>query len=248
MSTTLPPPPVRGRRARPSPARPGRRSRSGAPLSCVPLSCALLVLLLSGCAARIPPSSAGGLPFAARADSLFLSPVAAGAGGNVHMARPLEKSHGRPEAYLRVWHSFLEEECRRRGLALVLPRRADSLAVADFACPLEEEEWRALYGAVPGEGSRVLVVRALRLEALRRGLGTRLLAGLNLMDDSDREYGWLDLRYEVYDVALEEGSGPRRLVSREPDTPWVSGQMDRAGRLMMKGARDLARLMDVGTP
>ncbi|MFA7331652.1 MAG: hypothetical protein WC326_11335 [Candidatus Delongbacteria bacterium] len=201
-------------------------------------------LCLLSCASHFPAGTAGGLPFTNPLDSLFLSPVAAGQGGNFSMDRKLDKSRGQAEDYLRVWQSFLAEECQRRGLVLILPLRTDSLARSSFRCPLDAAAWRRLYGVEPGDDSRVLEVKSLRLQAVTRNWFQRLLFGLNLMDESDREFGWVELDYEVYDLELEEGSGRRLLVSREPDTPWISGMMDRAGRLMMKAARDLAREVD----
>lgn len=203
------------------------------------------LLLLAGCAARFPMGSPDSLPFTTPTDSLFLSPVTAGPTGMLRMERRLDESQGDAADYLRVWTTFLGDECARRGLTLVKPLRADSLTAAAFRCPQDTDAWLELYGARPGGRSRVLVVRAARLEAIRRSFLAKLGGVLNLSDNSGREYGWLQLDYEVYDVQREQGSGPRRLVSREPDTPWVSNHMDRAGRLMMKGAKDLARELDV---
>jgi hypothetical protein len=203
-----------------------------------------ILLFCVSCAPHIPIGTGADLPFTGRADSLFLSPVAAGPGGNFSMEHPLEKSHGQAEDYLRVWKGFLDEECKRRGLVLVQPLRCDSLSRATFQCPLAAASWQRLFGVEPGTGSRVLEVKSLRLEAVRRNWAQRLLGGLNLADESEREFGWVELDYEVYDMDLEEGSGRRLLVSREPDTQWISGMMDRAGRLMMKASRDLARQLD----
>jgi hypothetical protein len=160
------------------------------------------------------------------------------------MDRRLEKSRGRAEDYLRVWLTFLEQECRQRGQVLVRPLRNDSLAVAAFREPADAQGWRRDYGAAPGVGSRLVLVKALRLQAIRRTFFEKLLSALSLADDSGREFGWLELDYELRDPAACRGSGPRLLVSREPDDPFVSNHMDRAGRLMMRGARDLARVLD----
>ena len=203
------------------------------------------LLLLAGCAVRFPVGSMDSLPFTTRADSLFLAPVTAGPTGMLRMERRLDESQGDAADYLRVWTSFLGDECARRGITLVKPLRSDSLAAAAFRCPQDAPAWLGLYGAQPGGDSRVLIVRAARLEAIQRSFLAKLGTVLNLSDNSGREYGWLQLDYEVYDVKRAQGSGPRRLVSREPDTPWVSNHMDRAGRLMMKGAKDLARELDV---
>lgn len=207
-----------------------------------------MTLALTSCSTHIPPGSSGGLPFTGPADSLFLSPLAAGQGGNFSMPHKLEKSKGQAEDYLRVWLGFLDDECKARGMTLVRAVRNDSLSRAAFRCPLDSLAWQRLYGVEPGENSRVVVVKSLSLRAVNRNGFQRLFQGLNLMDNSDREFGWVELDYEVYDVELEEGSGGRLLVSREPDTPWISGMVDRAGRLMMKAARDLIRELDTRRP
>jgi len=214
-------------------------------MSHYPRQLLLLPLLALGCALRIPVASMDALPFANRADTLFLSPMSLD-GGNVHLAARVEKSADAAAGRLRVWQDFLEQECRKQGLVLVPSRRNDSLAVARFRCPLEDGEWESLYGVTPGERSRVLVVGALRLKPIKRNFLLRGLEGLGLADDSHREYAWLELDYEVFDMGEEEGSGARLLVSREPDTPWVYNHTDRAGRLMMRGARDVGRLLGAG--
>ncbi|MDP2362037.1 MAG: hypothetical protein Q8O14_15015 [bacterium] len=206
----------------------------------------VVLILASGCAPRIPFGTSGALPFNTQPDTLFLSPVCFGSGGNFQMDRRLEKSRGDGEAYLRVWQGFLEEECKRRSWVLVRPLRSDSLAVAAFPGERAAGRWLDLYGLVPGERSRVLEVRALRLESLRRNVFLRFFESINLLDDSGREFGWLELDYEVHEPARGGHSGLRRLVSREADSHMMSARTDRAGRLMMKGARDVARLLEGG--
>ena len=201
----------------------------------------LLLLGLAGCAAKIPPTSGTRLAWDAPVDSLFLSPLDPGPGGNADMPRPLAKSRGQLDGYLRVWQEFLAEECAHRGLVLLTARRADSLALAAFRSGLAPADWQRQFGAVPGPRSQVVDVHALRLLAVRRNGFQRFLEGLNLLDTSDREYGWVEVDYTVRGLSGSAGAGRRTLVSREPDTPWVSGMVDRAGRLMTKAARDLAR-------
>lgn len=211
----------------------------------VPRILLLAALGLAGCAVHLPPATNQRLPFSRRADSLFLSPLGL-QGGNVRLEASFEKSADSAAGRLHVWLDFLEQECRRAGVTLVQARQADSVSVARFRCPLEDGEWTRAYGVVPGAGSRVLVVRNLQLKPLKRPVGLRILEGLGLADDSRREYGWLQLECEVFDMGLDEGSGPLVLVSREPDTPWVYNHTDRAGRLMMRGARDAGRLLLTG--
>jgi hypothetical protein len=201
-----------------------------------------LALLTVGCSVHIPPATEGERPFGTRADSLFLSPMCL-KGGNVHLDARVEKSAASAAGRLRVWLDFLEQDCRKMGVTLLQSRIGDSLAVTQFRCPLEDGEWERFYGTIPGEGSRVLVVKELRLHAVRRPWILRALEGLGLADDSRREYGWLELDCELFDMGQDEGTGPRHLVSREADTPWVYNHTDRAGRLMMRGARDAGRLL-----
>jgi hypothetical protein len=208
-----------------------------------PALVAVLILLAgaTGCATRIPPSSGSRMSWATPVDSLFLSPLCPEPGGNVEMPRPLDRSRGQVDGYLRVWLDFLHKECAGQGLALLTARRSDSLAVAAFQAGLAPAAWQTQYGALPGARSRVVDVSALRLLAVRRNGFQRFLEGLNLLDSSDRDYGWVELDYTVLDPAGGDAPNRRTLVSREPDTPWVSGMVDRAGRLMTRAARDLAR-------
>lgn len=202
----------------------------------------LMALWMAGCAVRMPPATPQRLPFSRHADSLFLSPLGL-EGANVRLEAPVEKSANSATGRLRVWLDFLEQECRKAGVTLVQARQGDSLAVARFRCPMEDEEWTRVFGAVPGAGSRVMVVRNLQLKPRKRPVALGILEGLGMAAPGHREYGWLELECEVFDMGLDEGSGPLVLVSREPDTPWVYNHTDRAGRLMIRGARDAGRLL-----
>jgi hypothetical protein len=195
--------------------------------------------LLTGCKHVIPSGTAERMPFP-MADSIFVSPVLAGDTGQFSMPEKLWRSSGDEADYIRVWSAFLDEELKRRGSVLVRPQVADSTAHAMFHCPMMDETWREIYGVSPGRGSRILIVDEMELVAINQNWFERFFTALNLTDTSYQEWGYLDLKYRIFDMDSDAGSGQRRLVSREPDTPWVSNRMDRAGRLMMRGARDLS--------
>jgi hypothetical protein len=202
----------------------------------------LAMLLLAGCAGKRPPESRlGPQAFPGLPDTLYLAPVSPQASGGVfRMERLPEKSRGTATDYLRVWRSFLRDHLQEAGTRLLTPQSADSSTLAAFACPQSAAAWRSLYGAVPGPGSRILLVEEMDLLALRRPWLMRVAAALTLVDDSRREYAALVLDYRIHDAASGTSGASRRLVSRHPDDPYTTNALDRAGKLMMRAAYDLA--------
>lgn len=206
------------------------------------LAAAALALAVGCATVKVPVSRLGPPPFAGRADSIFLSPLLpAAAGGAFRMEKPLEKSRGGDLDYLRVWTSFLRDYLKDAGVRLVTPQGADSLATAAFLDSAAEPDWAALYGVSPGPRSRALVVDSLSLTAFHRSWMVRTGEALGLVDDSRREYGAVVAVYRIEDVSTGATSEPRRLVSRQPDDPYTTNHLDRAGKLMMRAAYDLAR-------
>lgn len=201
---------------------------------------ALCLLSLISCATKLPVGTMERLPFE-MTDTLFVSPVFTGESGVFLMPRKLERSQGDKSDYLRVWQQFLKDELRHRGGVAMLPQADDSISSAEFHCPMSDAAWLQLYHAVPGPGSRILIVEQMSLVATRHNWFHNVLSALNLVDNSYKEWGYLQLDYRLYDFENETGSGARRMISREPDTPWISSRMDRAGRLMIRNAKDIAR-------
>jgi len=209
----------------------------------------LLAFLSIGCAPRIPAGSPPAAWWPPAPESLFVSPLLPDGevdhpgAGRLLVDPDFPRSGGSPGQYIRLWKQTLYQRGARAGLRVLHPRLPDSIAAAEFHCPMPAAEWRRLFGAIPGGRSRVLLVNELHLAALSRSWLTDLLAGLTLTDTVGREWGYLKTDYRLHDPRTQADSGDLRLVSREADDGWTMNRADRAGLLLIRGVKDLLKVV-----
>jgi hypothetical protein len=196
--------------------------------------------LLSACS-TLPDRLLQTPSFKIAADSLFVSPLALQPTGAFSIEHPVDGSEATEFACVAIFKNFLESDCGRLGQVVLFPVVADSLAQASFGCPMDADAWRALYGSAPGSNARVLQIESMTLHGIKTPFWKSFLDGLNLLDRTGREWGWVDTRYRLFDFTSECGSGLRTHITRLADTPWAARRQDRAAQLMRQAARELSQ-------
>jgi hypothetical protein len=201
---------------------------------------AVFVLLFTACV-TLPDRHLPEATYTAAVDSLFLSPLSVEPGGVFSVETPVQNSQATETACIAIFKDFLQRDCLTKEQVLILPELADSLAIVDFDCPMSSSEWMKIYGHVPGESSRLIIIESMELHGLKASFIKSTLEGLNLLDLSGREWGWVETRYRVYDFESDSGSGLQTLLTRLPDTVWTERRQDRAAVLMRQAAHDLSQ-------